>query len=103
MKCSQVQECGNWEIEEYNSVLEIMRHAVSFLGIHKLEPCRHLYWILNGPSFAVKGIFSLFKKKITELAVRLYDKYDKYRKKVTGRQWKKAGKKAGWQGDMQAV
>ncbi len=36
---SQIHECGNWETEHYNSVLEITRPcAVSFLGIHKSEP-----------------------------------------------------------------
>jgi hypothetical protein len=32
---SQIYECGNWETESYNSVLEI---TVSILGIHKCEP-----------------------------------------------------------------
>jgi hypothetical protein len=35
---SQIHECGNWETEHYNSVLEVMRPAVSFLGIHQSEP-----------------------------------------------------------------
>jgi hypothetical protein len=34
MNLSQKHECGNWETEDYNYVLEI---AVSFLGIHKSE------------------------------------------------------------------
>jgi hypothetical protein len=32
---SQIYECRNWEIEHYNSVLEI---TVSFTRIHKWEP-----------------------------------------------------------------
>jgi hypothetical protein len=38
--------------------LEIRRlhseFTVPFLGIHKWESTRHLYWILTGPSFAVR-------------------------------------------------
>jgi hypothetical protein len=36
---SQIYECRNWEIEHYNSVLEI---TVSFLGIHKWEPAIYI-------------------------------------------------------------
>jgi hypothetical protein len=50
--CSQIHECGNWETENYNSVLKIMNLDVSFLGIHK-SGTRHLYCILTGPSFEV--------------------------------------------------
>jgi hypothetical protein len=32
INCSQIHECGNWETEHYNSVLEIMR-LFSFLFI----------------------------------------------------------------------
>ncbi len=38
---SQIQECGNWETEHYNSLLEITRLrgcAFSFQVIHKCEP-----------------------------------------------------------------
>jgi hypothetical protein len=41
---SQIHECGNWETEHYNSVLEITR------------PHSFIFWeyrILTGPSFAV--------------------------------------------------
>ncbi len=35
---SLIHECGNWEREHYNSVLEISRqHSFYFLGIHKWE------------------------------------------------------------------
>ncbi len=30
----QIHECGNWETEHYNSVLEITGRTVSFLGTH---------------------------------------------------------------------
>jgi hypothetical protein len=35
---SKIHECGKWETEHDNSVLEIMRPVVYFLGIHKSEP-----------------------------------------------------------------
>jgi hypothetical protein len=35
---SQIHECGNWETEHYNSVLEIRGCVVSFLGIHQSKP-----------------------------------------------------------------
>ncbi len=48
----QIHECGNWETEHYNSVLEKRGRKVSFLRLHKSEP-EIYYWILPGPSFAV--------------------------------------------------
>ncbi len=33
----QIHDCGNWETEHYNSVLEITRLSISFLGIHRSE------------------------------------------------------------------
>ncbi len=35
---SLTDDCGNWETEHYNSVLEITRPTVLFFGIHKSEP-----------------------------------------------------------------
>jgi hypothetical protein len=34
----QIHECGNWETEHYNSLLEIQSRTVSFLAIHKSKP-----------------------------------------------------------------
>ncbi len=45
---SQIQECGNYKTENYNSVFR----TFIFSG-NKLIGTRHLYWILTGPSFAV--------------------------------------------------
>jgi hypothetical protein len=52
-----MHECGNWETEHYNSVLEITkitRPRILISGNTKIGT-RHLYWILTGPSFAVRG------------------------------------------------
>jgi hypothetical protein len=38
MNRSQVYECGNWETEHYDSVLEITRQGSFILEIHKSEP-----------------------------------------------------------------
>jgi hypothetical protein len=38
INCSQIHECGNWETEHYNFVLEIMRTGSFIYGIHKSEP-----------------------------------------------------------------
>ncbi len=35
---SQIHECGSWETECYNSVLEIARPRSLFLGIYQSEP-----------------------------------------------------------------
>ncbi len=45
-------ECGNWETEQCNSVLEITRLR-SFISGNTEIGIRHLYWILTGPSFEV--------------------------------------------------
>jgi hypothetical protein len=45
-------ECGNWETEHYNSILEVTRPNSFISGNTSMEN-RHLYWILTGPSFAV--------------------------------------------------
>jgi hypothetical protein len=34
---SQIHECGNWETEHHNSVLEITSPTVSFMVVHKSE------------------------------------------------------------------
>jgi hypothetical protein len=49
---SQIHECGNWETEHYNSVLEITRLR-SFISDNTEIGTRHLYGILIGPSFSV--------------------------------------------------
>jgi hypothetical protein len=35
---SQISECGNWETEHYNSVLEIRRPSSFIAGNNKSEP-----------------------------------------------------------------
>ncbi len=57
---SQIYECRILETEHYNSVLEI---TVSFMVIHKWEPCRHLYWIVTRPSFTVQATSPLNNAK----------------------------------------
>ncbi len=44
-------ECGNWETEHYNSVLEITRPH-RFISWNTSIGTRYLYWILTGPSLA---------------------------------------------------
>jgi hypothetical protein len=44
---------GNWETEHYNSVLEITGPR-SFISGNTYIGTRYLYWILTGPSFAVR-------------------------------------------------
>ncbi len=48
----RLYECRNWETEHYHSALEI-RRLHSFISGNTWMGTRHLYWILNGPSFAV--------------------------------------------------
>ncbi len=48
---SQIYECRNWETE--HTVMEITR-LHSFLSVNTIMGTRHLYWILTGPSFAVR-------------------------------------------------
>ncbi len=43
---SQIHECGNWETEHYNSVLEITSPRSIISGI-TLIGTRHFYWILT--------------------------------------------------------
>ncbi len=43
----KIYECGNWETEHYNSVLEI---TISFLGIHKWELDIYIGYIQGIPS-----------------------------------------------------
>jgi hypothetical protein len=43
---SQIHECGNWETEHYNSVLEIKRPR-SFISGNTQIGTKHLYWILT--------------------------------------------------------
>ncbi len=45
---SQRHECGNWDTERYDSVLEITRPR-SFISGNTYTGIRHLYWILTGP------------------------------------------------------
>ncbi len=58
LNSSQIHECGNWEREHYNSVLETMEvRTVSFLGLHKSEPVGfstdlHLQYGEEGEEFA---------------------------------------------------
>jgi hypothetical protein len=40
---SQIHECGNWETEHYNSVLEIAR-PLSLISGNTSIGTRHLYW-----------------------------------------------------------
>jgi hypothetical protein len=49
---SQIHECGNWETEHYNSVLEITRTR-SFISGNASIGTRHLYWILTFSSLTV--------------------------------------------------
>ncbi len=53
-----IHECGNWEIEHYNSVLEITRlpqfHFQEYINWNQT-----LSWILTGPSFAVCASLSM--------------------------------------------
>jgi hypothetical protein len=49
---SQIHECGNWETEHYNSVLEIAR-LYNFISGNTEIRTRHLYWTIIDPSFAV--------------------------------------------------
>ena len=56
---SQIHECGKWETEQYNSVLEITRPH-SFIDGNTKIGTRHLYWILTSPSFAVQASSSLY-------------------------------------------
>jgi hypothetical protein len=48
---SQIYECRNWETEHYISKFCFGNY--SFISGNTLIGTRHLYWILNGPSFAV--------------------------------------------------
>ncbi len=52
---TQIYECGNQATEQYNSVLQITRLR-SFISGSTLIGTRHLYWILIGPSFAVRRV-----------------------------------------------
>ncbi len=46
-------EIENWEAEHYNYILEI-RRLHSFISGNTYTGTRQLYWILTGPSFAVR-------------------------------------------------
>ncbi len=50
INCSQILECGNWEKEHYNSVLEIRRPVCFISGNISVEP-KHLYCILTALHF----------------------------------------------------
>jgi hypothetical protein len=54
---SQIHECGNWETEHYNSVLEITSpHFWEYINQNQTFTVN---WSLNGPSLAVchwKGV-----------------------------------------------
>ncbi len=52
---SQIHECGNWDTEHYNSVLEITR-SLNFISgntYYKAEPNIYIKFSCTGPSFAV--------------------------------------------------
>jgi hypothetical protein len=67
---SQIHECGNWETEHYNSVLEITRSSfiweyvnmnqtffISFAAVFRIRIHRiHMFWGLPDPDPLVRGM-----------------------------------------------